>query len=80
MQGRGLKYPTVCLCVMQVVKYQIGTSTSVSRTWHFLTNHDNKAEVNHIDGNKLNNHIDNLEWVTQQKTTQHAWDIGLCDE
>lgn len=38
---------------------------------------DIKLHVNHKDGNKLNNHYSNLEWVTRSKNTQHAYDIGL---
>lgn len=38
----------------------------------FIDNAQNKKEVNHIDGNKLNNNINNLEWVTSKDNVQHS--------
>ena len=41
----------------------------------FIPNPDNKSEVNHIDGNKLNNDISNLEWVSHRENIIHSVDI-----
>lgn len=38
---------------------------------HFLENKLNKKEVNHIDFNKLNNHVSNLEWLTGRENLKH---------
>ena len=42
---------------------------------YFLENLDNKREVNHKDGNKLNNNVDNLEWVTPSENQKHRQKI-----
>ena len=64
-------YPTVCL--------QNKTTKPIHRlvAETFIPNPDNKPQVNHIDGNKENNHVSNLEWVTNEENKQHAVENNL---
>ena len=68
------EYFMVCL-----VKNHKKKSISIHRlvAENFIKNPHNKKQVNHIDGNKLNNKADNLEWCTNQENIIHSWVNGL---
>lgn len=46
----------------------------------FIPNPNDLPQVNHIDGNKQNNKMDNLEWCDCQENMQHSYKIGLRDK
>lgn len=73
-QVRGKGY----LCV-GLLKCGVQTRVSVHRlvAETFIPNPHNKPEVNHIDGDKTNNCVNNLEWVTTSENAIHAFETGL---
>lgn len=44
---------------------------------YFIENPNNHPCINHIDGNKLNNNLLNLEWCSLSENTKHAYNLGL---
>lgn len=47
---------------------------------HFNRCAFNNEVINHIDGDKLNNNIKNLEYTTQKDNCIKAWELGLCEK
>ena len=61
--GRGRKFQT------QITVHKLVMMTFVGSNSGY--------DINHIDGNKLNNHIDNLEYITHSQNAKHAYAIGI---
>lgn len=70
----GNGYPYVCIYINGKPK-----TRRVHRlvAEEFLNKETNRNVVNHIDGNKNNNTVENLEWVTSRENLEHAWENNL---
>lgn len=70
----GYGYLSVFLCLHNK-RHKFYIHRLVAQT--FIPNTNNKQEVNHKDGNKQNNRVDNLEWCTSSENHKHAFNLGL---
>lgn len=63
------------------MKDSVGKNIRIHRlvAEYFVDGYENGLVVNHKDGNKLNNHYSNLEWVTQKENIDHSWKTGLAN-
>ena len=64
---------------VQLYKDGVASSKCVHRLVGkaFLDNPSNKKEINHLDGDKRNNRVENLEWCTRSENLRHAFANGL---
>jgi hypothetical protein len=72
----GLRYPQVSLTFLNRKQKTLTIHRLVADT--FLPNTENKPVVNHINGLKHDNRVENLEWSTVAENNRHARKQGLC--
>ena len=63
-----------------ICKNRLGVTKKIHRliAISFIDNPKNHPQINHIDGNKLNNNISNLEWVNNRENSCHSFKSSNC--
>jgi hypothetical protein len=65
-------YIGIQLYVGKVLNFQLHRLIALA----FIPNPDNKPQVNHIDSNRKNNDLSNLEWVSCSENVKHGYELG----
>ena len=72
----GRETPYLCVALSKngiVKKHRINRLVAQA----FIPNPENKKVVNHINANKIDNRVENLQWSTYSENNKHAWDNNL---
>lgn len=67
----------VVACMRKTKRVKVFAHRLIARA--FVPGYEPHLSVNHINGNKLDNRPENLEWLTIADNTRHQWNIGLVD-
>lgn len=73
IKGKKTGYMYVTLCLPPYNWKRIAVHRLVAMT--YIDNPNNLPEVNHKDGNKSNNNVDNLEWITHRDNIRHSYNV-----
>ena len=82
--NKKIKSQYICSSGYYMVSFSYNNKTKPQRVHRllamtFIPNKDNLPFINHKDGNKLNNSIENLEWCTHSFNMKHAFKMGLIN-